>query len=130
MATHHHAFDATAIMKFSLEHQNPLVTGLISGSENGYPATHFSLLKVSDPGVLLWSLKPSEDGIGEGLIARFWNMNGKKSAAALSLSVPLESAWKATHIETNLERLKPVSSVLNMNFAPNQIGSYRLKLKK
>lgn len=79
MATHHHAFDATAIMKFSLEHQNPLVTGLISGSENGYPATHFSLLKVSDLSILLWSLKPSEEGIEEGLIARFWNMNEKKA---------------------------------------------------
>ena len=31
LTTHRSAFDPTAAMKFSLEHQNPLVTGLITG---------------------------------------------------------------------------------------------------
>ena len=61
-------------MKFSLEHQNPLVTGLVTGSGWIRTPPAFSLLETSDPKVLLWSLKPSEDGIGEGLIARFWNV--------------------------------------------------------
>ena len=62
-------------MNFSLEHQNPLVTGGITGLRDSYPGPTFSLLNTGDPNVLLWSLKPSEEGMKEGLIARFWNFN-------------------------------------------------------
>ncbi|MCY7353036.1 MAG: glycoside hydrolase [Cytophagaceae bacterium] len=82
LTTHTAAFDAVAAMKFSLEHQNPLVTGAVSGSREIYPSITHSLLRPSDPSVLLWSLKPNEDGIGKGLVARFWNLKNTGGTSA------------------------------------------------
>ncbi len=73
---HQKAFDNIEAMKFSLEHQNPLTTGWIEG-ENGSVSNTFSLLSINNPEVLLWSVKPSEEGIENGLITRFWNMDSK-----------------------------------------------------
>ncbi|MBC7925946.1 MAG: hypothetical protein H7039_09855, partial [Bryobacteraceae bacterium] len=64
-------------MKFALEHQNPLVTGAVISEKQGgvYPETCYLLLTVKDPNVLLWALKSHDDGIEQGLIARFWNVS-------------------------------------------------------
>ena len=71
----HGSYDQPRAMRFALEHQNPLVGGMVSGG-TAYPAASYSYLSVSDPNVLLWSLKPAEEGIGEGVIARLWNLTG------------------------------------------------------
>ncbi|AEI51062.1 glycosyl hydrolase 38 domain protein [Runella slithyformis DSM 19594] len=128
LTTHHAPFDQTAAMKFALEHQNPLVTGRITG-ENGDPRKTFSLLSVSDPNVLLWSVKPSEEGIKNGLITRFWNLNAKPVKAYVKLSKPLKAAWQTTHVETNEQSLTPVNGTLNAVFNQHQLKTYRLKLK-
>jgi len=127
LTTHPAAFDPLAAMKFSLEHQNPLVTGAVTGSRNGYPTPSFSLLQTSEPGVLLWSLKPSEDGIGAGAIARFWNLTNKPATPMLTLAQPIRQAWKTTHIETNEGPLKPTGKQLPIRFAPHQLNTYRLR---
>jgi alpha-mannosidase len=66
-------FNQTAAMKFSLEHQNPLVTGAVTGTTPFYSEKDYSLLTISDPDVLLWAVKPAEDGIGQGIFTRVWN---------------------------------------------------------
>ena len=75
----HGPYDQPRAMRFALEHQNPLVGGMVSGG-SAYPGSSYSYLSVSDPNVLLWSLKPAEEGIGEGVIARFWNLTGVAEA--------------------------------------------------
>jgi alpha-mannosidase len=125
--TTHKAFDATEAMKFSMEHQNPLTTGWIEG-KNGDNQNKFSLLSVSDPNVLLWSVKPAEEGIENGLITRFWNFNAKPVSPILKLSKPIKTAWQTTHIETNEQKLKPLNGILKANFNQFQMKTFRLNI--
>jgi alpha-mannosidase len=122
---YNHNFDATASMKFSLEHQNPLIAGTVTGAKSGY-GSHFSLLSVSDPNVLLWSVKPSEEGIENGIIARFWNFKNEPVNPVIRLNTPIERAWQTTHIETNLKELGPVDGTLPVFINQNQIITFRL----
>lgn len=126
--TTHKAFDATEAMKFSLEHQNPLTTGWIDG-KNGSNQNSFSLLSINNPKVLLWSVKPSEEGIENGLITRFWNMDLKPLKPVIKLSKPINSAWQTTHLETNEQKLKPLNGILKVNFNQFQMKTYRLMLE-
>jgi len=128
LTTHSSAFDPLAALRFSLEHQNPLTTGAITGSVDTYPATSYSLLSLSDKNVLLWALKPSEEGINQGLIARFWNLSNQPVSPAIRLAEPISRAWQTTHIETNEQALKPTGKQLNVRFSPAQINTYRLLL--
>ena len=64
-------------------------------------ASSYSYLSVSDPNVLLWSLKPAEEGIGEGVIARVWNLTGSPKPFSISLNEPIARAKSVTHIETD-----------------------------
>jgi alpha-mannosidase len=113
-------------MKFALEHQNPLVTGAVTGG-SAYPATSYSLLTLSNPNVLLWALKPSEEGILSGLIARVWNLSA--SAATFSLALagrPILTAQRATHIETPIEAAAVRNGVMTADLNPRQLGTFAL----
>lgn len=113
-------------MKFSLEHQNPLVANFVSGNKSGNGNNIFSLLSINNPNVLLWSIKPSEEGIENGLITRFWNLQNKSSQPKIKLNKPIGRAWLTSHIETNEKLLKPLKGTLPVQFNPHQINSYRL----
>jgi alpha-mannosidase len=126
LTSHQSGFDATSSMKFSLEHQNPLVTGEVLGDQTASKQNQFSLLSVSDTNVLLWSIKPSEEGMDNGLISRFWNIGSSKSNPEIKLSQNIGSAWQTTHIETNENQLKPMNGVLSVSFNPYQIKTFRL----
>ena len=128
LTTHTGAFDALAAMKFSLEHQNPLVAGAITGSSGTYPETTFSLLTTDTPGLLIWGLKPSEEGISNGLITRFWNLNKTAATPTLNLALPIRRAWQTTHIETNEQVLSPAKNSLKTSFSPRQLNTYRIQL--
>ena len=60
-------------MKASLEHQNPLVAGEITRGD-GPLEREYSLVSVDDSDLVLWAVKPSEEGIEDGLIVRVWNL--------------------------------------------------------
>ena len=132
LTTHQGPFDALAAMRFSLEHQNPLVTGAVTGLVEGYPATSYSFLTMSNSGrsadaVLLWSLKPSEEGINKGVITRFWNLKGAEVSPTVRGAIPIRKSWQTTHIETNERLLNPTHGQLRLNFAPHQLNTYRLQ---
>ena len=128
----HGDYDQTTAMKFALEHQNPLVAGAVI-SENGggvYPETNYSLLTVNNPNVLLWVLKPHDDGIENGLVARLWNLSDAAAQAEISAAPRITTAHHTTHIETDLETI-PLNSNGNVpaTFARQQMQTYRLNLK-
>ncbi len=91
-------FNATEAMKFSMEHQNPLVSGHITGKTPRYSYQE-SLLSISDPNVLAWAVKPAEEGIGKGVILRVWNVGDRESDCTLSFRAPLSGCMQTTHVE-------------------------------
>lgn len=129
LQTHASPFEAASAMKFSLEHQNPLVAGLITGEKASDASPAFSLIGVNDPNVFLWSVKPSEEGIEKGLITRFWNMNAKPAALTVKLSRPIKEAWQTSHIETNEHKLTPINGSVKAVFRQHQLNTYRMILK-
>ncbi|OAI57330.1 hypothetical protein AYO49_00260 [Verrucomicrobiaceae bacterium SCGC AG-212-N21] len=121
----HDAFDQTLAMKFSLEHQNPLITTAVTGNASSpYSATSFSYMTINDPDVILWSLKPHDDGIDKGVVARVWNQG---SAATLNLttpSEPLTNAKKVSHIETDEATLTVSSGALVDTLPAQKMQTY------
>ena len=127
----HTAFSQTAAMKFSLEHQNPFVAGMIDGTGTlvrPYPANNFSFVQISDPNVLLWTLKPAEDGISRGIVARVWNQGNSPVNYLLGLSQPILSAERLTHIETTITPATVSSGQLNASINQQQIQTHLLKI--
>lgn len=121
-------FDAAAAMRFSTEHQNPLVAGKITGKKGSY-GPEFSLFTVSDPDVLVWAVKPSEEGIGNGIILRVWNMGNKESSCTITSTNPVIKCYNTTHIETNGTEIHPDDGKLNLTIGHNMIQTYRIFLK-
>ncbi|MBC7745029.1 MAG: glycoside hydrolase [Flavobacterium sp.] len=127
--SYQNAFDATKSMKFALAHQNPLATGIIKkNAEKGKMPCQFSLLKVEDDNVLLWSLKPAEKGRAEGIIARFWNVSNQPSSSKFQFYQPIREAWQTSHIETNQFQIPVYSGQLQTSFRKQQIRTLRIKL--
>jgi alpha-mannosidase len=125
----HGAFDPATAMRFALEHQNPLVTGVVTGgpavSGPAYPETSFSLLTISDPNVLLWALKPAEDGPSQGIVVRLWNLSASPITASLRLMAgPITQAWRLTHIETPVGSAAVSDGVLTASLNAHQLKTW------
>nr|WP_269840404.1 glycosyl hydrolase-related protein [Paucibacter sp. M5-1]MCZ7883058.1 hypothetical protein [Paucibacter sp. M5-1] len=127
----HGGYDSVAAMRFALEHQNPLQAGaVISDGQNLCPATSYSLLQASDPRVLLWALKPAEDGIDHGIVARLWNMSNGPATSQLRLAPAVAGAHRSTHIETDLEPVPlAADGSVPTRYAKQQLQTYRIQLK-
>ncbi len=120
------AYDPVAAMRFALEHQNPLVTGVVSGAGRAYPETSYSLLTVSDPNLFLWALKPADDA--DGIIARLWNLSSQAVSFSLGFAErPVASAWQTTHIETILGAAAVSAGALSATIGPQQILTFLLR---
>lgn len=118
-------FKAASSMRFALEDQNPLVAGAVTGG-NAYPETQFSLLATSNPDAILWTLKPAEDGIDKGFVARFWNMSAQPETFTLSVNGGLQKASSITHIETDFRPKKVTNGELQIGAMPWQLQSFIL----
>jgi alpha-mannosidase len=127
----HGAFAQAAAMRFALEHQNPLVAGLIEGigdRTRAFPAANYSFLQISDPNVLLWALKPAEDGIGNGIVARVWNQADSPANYFLGLARPIASADRVTHIETFAAPALVSGGQLSAPINQQQVQTHLLRL--
>jgi alpha-mannosidase len=123
----HDSYDQINAMKFSLEHQNPLVSRTIIGGNEKYPNDKYSLLSVSNPNVLLWSIKPSEEGIDQGIIARVWNLADNQNN--LNINFPnraINSAKETTHVETDMRDIAVNNNQIEDSMNPQQLKTYRL----
>jgi len=122
----HGGYSASSAMRFALEHQNPLIVGRVSGG-NVYPEDQFSFVSLSNPDVLLWALKPADDGAELGLIARVWNLAAGIAAADLTFSKPVIAALRCTHIETGEETASVKEGALTFSATENQIASFLVR---
>jgi alpha-mannosidase len=125
----HADFSAAASMRFSLEHQNPIVGGYVSGADPALPEKEYSFLSITNPGVILWSLKPAEDGNQKGLIARVWNFINKSVPLELSFDRDIDSAFLVTHVETDVRPAVVVQGDMQESIGKNQLESFRIMLK-
>jgi len=123
----HDAFDRVAAMRFALEHQNPLIAAAVKGG-TAFPEKSFSLVTLSQPSVFLWALKPAEEGVTQGIIARVWNLASGSLNFSLKLDAPLSRATRTTHIETDLEEGTVVRGALSARVASSQLQTYRLRV--
>ncbi|QQS29042.1 MAG: glycoside hydrolase [Sphingobacteriales bacterium] len=125
---HNNSFNQATAMKWALEHQNPLICGIVGGGTT-FPETMFSYLSVSDPNVVLWTLKPSEEGVEDGgIIARLWNLSTTPSVCTVDFTRTANSATRATHIETDLLPADLVNGNLTANLGQQQMQTYRIYL--
>jgi alpha-mannosidase len=125
----HGAFDPAAAMRFALEHQDPLVAARVTGDAAApLPADRWSLLTLDAPDVLLWALKPAEEGTAEGgVIARVWNL--AEAPRTLALALPdrgVGSPRHVTHVETDLRAAALVAGALVDTLQRQQLHTYRL----
>lgn len=123
----HGAFNQTSAMKFSLEHQNPFAVSEVTGTNAFYDEGSYSFLTISDPDVLLWTLKPAEDGISQGVVARVWNQANSSRSYTLSLAPDILSAKRTTHIETEIATADISGGNLVASLNSNQIQTHRLQ---
>lgn len=124
----HGAQDPAAAMRFSLEHQDPLVAARLTGSAAGpLPGDSCSFVTLPSNDIVLWALKPAEEGIEAGAIARVWNLaQGQRS---LQLSLPRMSQMivtRTTHVETDLGPATVSNGVLTDVLERQQMRTYRL----
>jgi len=78
--------------------------------------------------VLLWSVKPAEEGIDRGVITRLWNLTDHPADTTVTLTPGLTAAQRTTHIETNLESIPLRAGALTAHFARQQLLTFRLSL--
>lgn len=126
----HGAFDPAAATRKSLEHQNPLAAARCTGVASAAPFTAtFSLLALEGSDVLLWALKPAEDGAAQGIVARVWNL--AEASRPLTVNVPgytIAEARQVTHIETDSGPAAHTTFQLTDTLARQQMRTYRLRL--
>ena len=118
----HGVYDQTTAMKFALEHQNPVVTGSLSGGSE-MNEQQFSFLKTDNEKLLLWALKPAEDG---GVAARFWNMDTQANETNLSFEKPLTKAQEVTHVETPVQEMNIQQNTLKIKSKQQQMKTFLL----
>ena len=110
-----------------MEHQNPLVAEEIVGGD-AYPEANYSLLEISNSNVLLSALKPAEDGILKGIVARVWNLSPNPESFNISLpSVSVATAKILTHIETPEADLPFSNGMLSDSLTSQQFRTYALQ---
>jgi alpha-mannosidase len=118
-------FNPVEAMRFALEHQNPLVAGLVTGGAL-YPQESFSLLKVTRPELFLWAVKPAEEGIDRGVIVRLWNMAHHPVQGEIEFGRAVRRALRTTHLETDLSEVPLIDGRLPVSPAAQQLRTYRL----
>lgn len=125
----HSAYSGAAAMRFALEHQNPLVSTPVTGAIDApLPASMWSLLEVSDPNVLVWAVKPADEGIGSGVIVRAWNLGGASVPVSMHPGgFSLGTATATTHIETDLHPESVIGGALSTTFGAQQMRTFRLQ---
>jgi len=95
-------------------------------SSGVFPADRYSLVQTTDPNVLLWAVKPADDGMAKGLVLRLWNLSDAPASTQVTLHGGIASAWRSTHVETDLEALQSAAVGLPLAFARQQVQTVRL----
>ncbi|MCX7048824.1 MAG: glycoside hydrolase [Candidatus Sumerlaeota bacterium] len=95
-----------------------------------YPETSFSLLAISDPNMLLWALKPAEDGTQADVAIRVWNVSHHPTSSTLSSpSAPIARAHRATHLEILISETAIQNGALPFSAAAQQMQTFLVSFR-
>lgn len=122
-------FNATESMKFSLQHQNPLMDEKIIGG-SAYDRKQFSMFSISDTNVLVWALKPAEEGIDNGIIMRAWNLSDKNKPVTITSNSVIIKAFSTSHIETDNKGIPVQKGAIHTTALHNRIQTFRIFLNQ
>lgn len=124
----HGAFEAAAAVRFALEHQNPLLTGEVTGGTS-YPATDYSFLTIDDPNVVAWSVKPAEETSENRTIVRLWNLGSTPASVSFAFGdLTVLDAQRVTHIETPIENVVAQGNSVTASLREHQWLTFSLAL--
>ena len=126
---HTGGFNPTEAMRFSLQHQNPLIAHTVQGG-TGYDGAQFSLFSFSEPDALIWALKPAEEGIDQGVVMRLWNMADVGKPVTISANTPIQKSFSTTHIETDDQPIPLDKGKLTTKLGHNRLHTFRIFLHK
>ncbi len=119
---HGHSFNAGESMRFSLEHQNPLVAGK-AGSSGDLDEKKYSLLTTDNRDLILWTMKPGED---DGVAMRFWNMGDNPVSSDLRLNMPVFKAMHSSHVETDIREIPVKGNIITIDLNQKELKTYRI----
>jgi alpha-mannosidase len=123
---HGRSFDAGEAMRFSLEHQNPLVAGK-AGSAGDLNEMKYSLLTNDNKDLILWTLKPGED---DGVTMRFWNMGDNPVSSEISLNTTILKAIYSSHVETDIQEIPVKENKITIDLNQKELKTYRAFVSK
>lgn len=126
--TTHTAYSAAREMKNALEHQNYLICDSVYNPVNILPSNYYSFLTNSDSGSLIWTLKPAEEGIDNGIITRVWNLKNTNATPTLTYRLSINSAKRTTHVETDMNNNPFIANDLLTAIGHNEMKTFRVKL--
>jgi alpha-mannosidase len=126
--TTHTAYNATEEMKKSLEHQSSMVCGIVTNPAGFLPANQYSFVNNSDPGSLIWAIKPSEEGASNGIITRVWNLSNTEATPVLNFDLLINEAKRTTHVETDMNNNAFSGKNLLTAIGHDEMKTYRVKL--
>jgi alpha-mannosidase len=121
------AVNKTDAIRFSLQHQNPLIASKVMGGSK-YDSKRYSAFSVTDPNVLVWALKPAEEGIDKGVIMRMWNFADKDIPVSILSGLPISKGYLTTHIETDDQVIPVGKTKVETVMGHNRMQTYRLIL--
>ncbi len=122
-------FSAVESMKFALEHQNPLIAAPVGNEAGTLPDSSFSLLRIDNPNVLLWALKPAEeDSDQRGIALRFWNLSRQAEEYTADFAYQVLDARQATHLETDMASAPVEQGNLLLLTGQQKMETYRVFL--
>ena len=123
---HGRSFNAGESMRFSLEHQNPLVAGK-AGSAGDLNEMKYSLLTNDNKDLILWTLKPGED---DGVTMRFWNMGDNPVSSEISLNTTILKAIYSSHVETDIQEIPVKENTITIDLNQKELKTYRAFVRK
>ncbi len=83
------------------------------------------MLEIVEDPVLLWALKPADDGLESGLIARVWHLaEGPRGFSLKWNDGGLKAAQRLTHIETPIGDMHLQGGSLVDEILPQQMKTY------
>lgn len=85
-----------------------------------------SLFSVSDPAVVIETIKPAEDGSGD-LVVRLYEATRSSVTCTLATSLPVANVMETNMLEQALRKLKCKVGTIQLSFRPFEIKTVRMR---